>query len=200
MNFFKFGQKHQEFRRRSLIIAMAINLVGFFVQLGASVLAHSVSLFADSLGLFADAFIYCISFYVFGRSKQWLGWAALVKALIIAGFSISVFIGVYSAILAPQDPIVLRMLFFATYALLVNGISLYFLAQHRNDDINLYSAFVAAMDDQVASFSVLIAALLVWCFNSHWPDIIMASFIACFMARSAIHVALRALRQLKFIG
>ena len=82
----------------------------------------------------------------------------------------------------------MMMIVFSLIGLLVNGLCLYLLTRHRHDDINLYSTWLCARNDIIGNVSVMITALLVFIFNSRWPDIIIGLILASVLFKSAVKI------------
>ena len=64
--------------RRVLIVALAINVVMFGVEISAGLAAQSVSLQADALDFLGDAATYAITLFVLAMSLRWRAAAALL--------------------------------------------------------------------------------------------------------------------------
>ena len=65
--------------RRVLIVALAINAVMFLVEVGAGLIAGSLSLQADALDFLGDAGNYALTLFVLGMTLKARATAALVK-------------------------------------------------------------------------------------------------------------------------
>src|SRR5260370_26682308 len=74
--------------RRILWVALTVNLVMFFVEIGAGLAAQSASLLADSLDFLGDAGNYGLSLFVLGMALQWRARAALLKAASMGAFGL----------------------------------------------------------------------------------------------------------------
>lgn len=66
-----------------LWIVLLINLVVFFVQFTAAIIANSSSLLADSIDMIGDVLAYGISIYAFNKGERWGARASLIKGIII---------------------------------------------------------------------------------------------------------------------
>ena len=67
--------------RKILWIALVLNAVMFFIELGAGFKSGSVSLLADAIDFFGDAVNYGVTLAVLSRSLAWRAWAAVLKGL-----------------------------------------------------------------------------------------------------------------------
>ena len=74
--------------RRVLWAVLAINAVMFLVEIGAGLVAGSVSLQADALDFFGDAANYAISLMVVGMALRYRATAALAKGATMGLFGL----------------------------------------------------------------------------------------------------------------
>lgn len=174
--------------KRVLQIVLAINLVMFFVEFGAGVVANSTALMADSVDMLGDALVYGLSLYALGRSLRWRAGAAVVKGGLIALFGVGVVVEVVLKTLNGVTPTAPLMAAFGAVALLANLTCLMLLYRYRDRDVNLSSTFECSRNDVIANTGVLAAAGGVFLFASGWPDILVGGVIALLFFRSAIKV------------
>lgn len=176
---------------------LAINAVMFLVEAGAGFMAHSTALLADSLDMLGDSIVYGFSLYILLRSERWQAVSALLKGTVMALFGFFVLGEAVYKILYPVFPVAETMGGIGVVALLANSLCLALLWRHRSDDINMRSVWLCSRNDIIANLSVLVAAVGVWFTGSGWPDIMIGLFIAAIFLRSAVHVIINAVRELK---
>ena len=183
--------------RKILWTVLILNLVMFGVETVASHISGSVSLLADALDFFADAFNYAISLYVLDKALSTRAKASLIKGgtmglfgLLVVGSSI------YRATTeaVPQAEVMGAI---GLLALLVNIGSAWMLYLYREGDSNRVSVWICSRNDAVGNVLVMLAAAAVAYTQSHWPDIIVAFFIAALFLRSAWRIFQSALTELK---
>jgi len=183
--------------RRVLVVVLAINLVMFFVEFSAGIVAQSTSLMADSVDMLGDAIVYVLSLYALKRNLRWRAGAALLKGVIIALFGISVAVEVMMKVMHGVTPRAGIMVIFGLLALGANVTCLLMLYRHRSRDVNMSSTFECSRNDVISNVGVLIAAVAVQFFRSGWPDILIGGAIAVLFFRSAIRVLRRAWPQFR---
>lgn len=183
--------------RRVLILVLAINVVMFFAEFGAGLVAQSTALMADSIDMLGDALVYGLSLYALNRSLRWRAGAALVKAGVIAAFGVWVFVEVVRKVAGDVTPTAETMGLFGVIALVANLVCLALLYRHRNRDVNLSSTFECSRNDVIANTGVIVAAGGVHLFSAGWPDILVGGVIALLFFRSAIKVLLQAWPQFR---
>ena len=77
----------KERQARVLWVVLGINLVMFVVEFWAGLRAASLSLTGDSLDMLGDALVYGTRLYVIHRSAKAQAGAALLKGVIMYGYS-----------------------------------------------------------------------------------------------------------------
>ena len=180
-----------------LRVVLALNATMFVVELGAGLMANSVSLLADSLDMLGDALVYGFSLWVVGRGLTWKARAAASKAGVMAVFGLFVAAELVHKLIFPQPPGFEAMGIVGMLALAVNTACFGLLWRHRAEDINMRSVWLCSRNDLYANLAVLLAALAVWQTASPWPDLIVGAFICALFLHSAWGVASDARRELR---
>jgi Co/Zn/Cd efflux system component len=73
-------------------------------------------------------------------------------------------------------------------ALAANVTSLQLLARHRTGGAHMKATWICTQTDVVANFGVVVAALLVYIFQSALPDLVVATVIAFVVLTGAIRI------------
>lgn len=180
------GRKAEQ--RRVLVIVMVINVVMFFVEFGAGVVARSSALMADSVDMLGDALVYALSLYALSRGPRWEAGAAIAKGGIMLLFGVAVILEIVHKVLHGVPPSSTLMLVFGSIALVANLSCLALLWRFRNTNVNMASTFECSRNDVVSNVGVLVAAGAVAFSASAWPDIAVGAAIAVLFLRSAWRV------------
>jgi cation diffusion facilitator family transporter len=181
---------------RVLSWVLAINLIMFFVEFGAGLLARSSALLADSLDMLGDSLVYGFSLAVLHKSLAWRARAALFKGAIMVVFGVGVLVGTALRVRTGVPPLAPTMAVIGALALAANTVCFLLLWRHRADDINLRSTWLCSRNDLIANSSVLGAAAMVAWSGSLWPDAIVGAGIAYLFLRTAFGVVREALAEL----
>lgn len=189
----KIAQKHKS----TLWVVLCLNLGMFVVEAVYGWLAHSNALFADSLDMLGDAIIYGMSLMVLNREAIWRSRAALVKGYFMAALAFSIMLFSFYRFYFPIMPGAGLMSVIGIVALIANICCLVLLTRHKNDDINMRSAWICARNDVLANLSVLVAAGGVSLTNSSWPDLLISMLICSFILKSSLSVIREAQEELK---
>lgn len=184
-------------QRRVLVIVLVINLVMFFAEFGAGLVAGSAALMADATDMLGDAFVYGLSLYAIARSDRWKAGVAAFKGAFILVLGLGILVNVAIKIQSGVPPSSTLMLGFGGAALVANLICLGLLWGFRAQDVNMASTFECSRNDVISNVGVLAAAGLVAATSSPWPDILIGLAMAAVVLRSAVRVLNDSVPQLK---
>lgn len=174
---------------KTLWIVLWINLIIFFVQFSAAIIANSSSLLANSIDMIGDVLAYAISIYTFNKGEKWNAGVSLVKGMIVFMFACFVLLDAIKQIFVPEGvPTSNLMLIFSLLALGANSICLWLLTTYQNDSLNMKSVWICSRNDILVNLSVIFTAGLVFYFRSRWPDIIIGLALTVVLFKSAIHI------------
>ncbi len=172
----------------TLWAVLAINLVMFAVEYGASFFGHSLALSSDSFDMLGDAVAYAATLYVVNlgitakrKAAQLKGWIILASAALIIASAI------YRTFTL-KPPHVEAMTYVGTLALLANLVCLALLTKFRKSDINMASVWLCSRNDIIANTSVLVAAGMVHLTKTPWPDLVVGFLLGMLFIKSALHI------------
>lgn len=187
----------REKQRGTLIKVLVINALMFVVIVIAAWYGKSTALLSDSLDNLGDAITYGLSLFAVSRSTGTKARVALFKGGLILAASLAVVAQIMHRLMVPVLPSYEIMGIFSMAGLAANGLCLYLLWRHRDEDINMSSVFECSRNDIASNLSVVIAAAGVWLFDNLWPDIIVASLLALLLLISSARVIRGALIELR---
>ena len=190
-------ERMRERQRGTLQIVLAINAVMFFVIAGAALYGKSTSLLADSLDNLGDALTYGLSLYAVSKDASVKARVALFKGGLIGLASVTVIGQIIYKTFVPALPIFEVMGAFSLLGLVANGLCLFLLWRHRQEDVNMSSVWECSRNDIASNLSVFIAAGAVWLTDSGWPDIVVAIGLVLLLMRSAVRVISAARAELR---
>jgi Co/Zn/Cd efflux system component len=188
-------QPVHDHQRRVLRVVLWINVVMFFVELVAGIVARSTALLADSADMLGDAIVYGFSLYVIGRGPAWQARGALLKGITMAVFAGGILVEAGLKLTRGVTPTADVMSGIGVLALVANASVLAFLWRHRADDLNMRSVWLCSRNDVVADAGVVLAAAGVAVTGSALPDIAIGLAIAGLFGASAVGVIRAAVRQ-----
>jgi len=164
--------------RRVLWIALAANVLMFFVELAAAAWSGSSALAADAADFLGDSANYALSLGALAIGGAWVSRVALLKGRAMSFYGLAVL--AYAAWRAwlgvPPEPITMGVV--GVLALGVNFSVALLLFRFREGDANMRSVWLCTRNDVIANILVLIAAAGVFGTGTVWPDVGVAAFLA----------------------
>ena len=192
----KHASNHHGRYRKILWIALIVNITMFVVEIVSGVKAGSVSLLADSLDFLGDAANYGISLWVLGLGLAIRAKASLFKAISMAVFGLWVLGNTLWHFLTGVIPSAETMGLIGLIALAANLGVAALLYAYRDGDSNMRSVWLCTRNDAIGNVAVIIAAIGVFGTGSAWPDLIVATTMACLALHSAWSVIKHARTEL----
>ncbi len=180
-----------------LWIIIAINIVMFVVEMGASIPSESMALRADALDFLGDSFTYTITLLAIGHSLHWRASAALFKGMTLAGMGLWVFGSTVYRVFVLGLPNEFIMGSIALVAFAANMTSALLLLKFRNGDSNVRSVWLCTRNDVIGNLAVMVAAGGVYLTETQWPDLLVALLMASLFLHSALLIARQALSELQ---
>jgi Co/Zn/Cd efflux system component len=171
--------------KRVLWSVLAINAIMFVVEIAAGLAAGSASLQADALDFLGDAGNYVISLAVVGMVLRYRSMAALAKGLTMGAFGVWVLGTVIWHGLVGRVPEPITMGAVGVVALVANAACAGLLYAYRAGDANMQSVWICSRNDVLGNLAVLLAALGVFGTGTGWPDLIVATIMACLALQGA---------------
>ncbi|MGI1669605.1 MAG: cation transporter [Neptuniibacter sp.] len=183
--------------KRILWIVIAINVVMFVVETGASIASQSMALRADALDFLGDSLTYSITLLAIGHSLRWRASAALFKGITLALMGLWVLGSTLYRTLVLEIPNEMIMGSVAMMAFTANLISALLLLKYRNGDSNVRSVWLCSRNDAIGNLAALLAAGAVFATQSPWPDLIVAFAMALLFLHSASLILRQAIAELR---
>lgn len=183
--------------RKVLWIALIANAAMFFIEVGASWSAGSVSLLADSLDFGGDAANYALSLFVLGMALQTRAKAALLKGVSMGLYGLGVLGFAAYAAMHGEVPSYATMGVVGLMALSVNVGVAAIQYRYRNGDSNMRSVWLCSRNDAIGNLAVLGAALLVGVTQTAWPDLAVAALMAILGLTSSFSVIKQARAEIR---
>ena len=161
----------------------------------AAFYGKSTALLSDSLDNLGDALTYSLSLFAVSKGPVIKARVALFKGGLIFIAACFVMAQIIHRLVNPVLPSYEIMSIFSIAGLVANGLCLFLLWRHRDEDINMSSVFECSRNDIASNVSVILAAAGVWMFNSGLPDIIIATLLVVLLIRSSARVMKGALSE-----
>lgn len=183
----------KEVKATSLIVSIVLNLVITVAQIIGGIISGSLALISDALHNFSDvlSLVFSLVAHKLSRRKasidQTFGYkrAELIAAFVNAATLIIVaFILIYGAIerfFHPHPIASDLVIWLAILGIVVNGLSVLFLKNDADHNLNMKSAYLHLLTDMMASIAVLVGGLLMKFYGWFWVDSVMTILIAIYL-------------------
>lgn len=165
-----------------------INGLMFVFEIIFGLYAESMGLISDSLDMLADAGVYGISLYAVGKALSIKKRAAKVSGYLQMLLAVSVLIETVRRFYIGSDPEGLFMVGVATVALIANVACLFVLFKHKGGEMHMKASWIFSTNDVIANVGVIIAGLLVYFFNSSYPDLVIGTVVGIVVLRGAFSI------------
>jgi len=170
------------------MILLSINGFMFVAELITGLFADSTGLVADSLDMLADATVYGIALYAVGRAHSVKIAAARWSGFFQIALACGVLLEIIRRMVFGSEPHSWFMLGVGIVALIANLICLGILAKHRKGEIHMRASWIFSKNDVIANLGVIIAGLLVYFFETGWPDLAIGFLITVVVFRGGIQI------------
>ena len=173
---------------RILIILLSINATMFFIEITLGIISESTALIADSLDMLADAAVYGIGLYAVGKAAIVKIKAAYISGIFQVLLGIIVFIDIVRRTILGSEPESILMISVGILALIANFICLQLISKHKDGEVHMRASWVFSKNDVIANLGIIFAGILVYLFDSRFPDIIIGLVISIIVIRGGIHI------------
>lgn len=183
--------------KKALWIVLILNLSMFFVEIVMGVKSGSTSLLSDSLDFLGDSANYLISLIVLPMALSYRAKASMVKGLTMGGFGLFILMTTIYRVFYGEMPSYSEISIVGFLALLVNVSALLILLKFRDGDSNVRSVWVCSRNDAIGNVAVILAGMVVYFFQSKYPDLIVAFVLAFLALQASQEIIKRAWAELK---
>lgn len=168
--------------RRTLAVALGVNIVMFCVGLIGWRLAMSSALLADALDMLADASGYAVAYLAIGGSSKRQRAAARWNGAMLMALGLVVFGEVAGRWLHGYEPSGVLIMTFACASLFANGVVLRMLSKYRHSsEVHLRATWIDTRADVFVNAGVLVAGGLVAASSYRIVDLIAGVIIGSFV-------------------
>ena len=182
--------------RNALLVALAINVAMFGVEIVAGVIAESAALLADAGDFLGDAANYGLSLFVLSLATVWRSRAAFIKVLTMASYGLAVVCLTVYGLMRGTSPDPVSMGVVGLLALAANASVAIMLYRYRSGDANMRSVWICSRNDAIGNVGVIFAGVAVFATGTHWPDLAVAAAMAFLSITGGVSVMRQAAREL----
>lgn len=168
---------------------LCINFGFFVIEMTTGWISNSMGLIADSLDMLADSIVYGLSLFAVGgaisRKKKVAAYSGYFQiALASLGFLevLRRFLG------NGETPLFKWMIIVSAFALIGNALSLWLINKDKSKEAHMQASSIFTSNDIVVNGGVILAGILVYFFNSKWPDLVIGAIVFTFVMRGAVRI------------
>ena len=179
-----------------LIRLMIVNGFMFVFEIGLGWYAQSTGLIADSIDMLADAIVYAIGLYAIGKSLQHKANAALISGYFQGLLGLMILVDIIRRVIVGSEPVSILMMTVGIIALIANIYCLRLIDKHKDGEVHMRASWIFSKNDVIANTGVILGGVLVWFFDSRWPDLIIGILISLVILNGAKHIVMDARREI----
>lgn len=183
----------KEVQAKNLIVSILLNLLITIAQIIGGIFSGSLALISDALHNFSDvlSLVFSLVAHKLSRRKASIDQTfGFKRAELIAAFTnaatliIVAFILIFGAVerfFHPHPIASDLVIWLALLGIIVNGVSVLFLKNDADHNLNMKSAYLHLLTDMMASVAVLVGGLLMKFYGWFWVDSVMTILIAIYL-------------------
>jgi Co/Zn/Cd efflux system component len=175
--------------RKLLWTVLVINFSVFAGEIIFGILVQSMGLVADALDELSDAFVYGLSLYAIAgtmRVKKRIAKISGVFQLALALWGFAEVVRRFIEAEAIPNPLIMVIL--SCVALSGNSASMILLGRSKTKEVHIRSSQIFTSNDVIANTGVIVAAVLVYFFQSRIPDLVIGAVVFSFVLRGAVAI------------
>ena len=177
--------KDQE-QKAVLYWLLGINAVMFIIEMSVGLLADSTALIADSLDMLADAVVYGVGIYAVGKTIVHKANAAKVSGYFQLALGLLILFDIARRATFGSGPESMLMMGMGGVALIANVICLAIIRKQKNGEVHMRASWIFSANDVVANIGVILAGVMVYLFDTRWPDLVIGFIVSIVVLRGAV--------------
>ena len=178
--------------RKTLRVALALNLTMFVIGTIAGLLAESTGLLADALDMLTDAITYGLTLMAISRGLAFKKNAARWSGGILVLLGFGIILDVVRRWFFGSEPIGSVMMVYSTVSFAVNLYVLTQVAKFHRGEVHLRASYICTRADVIASLAVFTSGGIVAVTGLSIVDLIIGSLIGLYVLKEAVEILIEA--------
>jgi cation diffusion facilitator family transporter len=174
--------------RKTLRIALMLNVTMFVLGIAAGLWAQSTGLMADALDMLADASAYTLALMAVTRSAAFKRYAARWSGALLLILGLGIVIDVVRRGLLGSEPQGHVMMVFSLVSLAVNVSVLRMLSKYRNGEVHLRATLIFTRVDVLSNVGVFVSGLVVMLMGFRFADLVAGLGIGLYVVKEAVEI------------
>lgn len=148
-----------------------------------------MGLIADSLDMLADSFVYALSLFAVGSTMIRKNKVAKISGYLQIGLALLGFAEVVRRFFGDSEiPLFGWMIIVSVLALAGNIVSLWLIKKAKSSEAHIQASAIFTSNDIIVNGGVIVAGILVYAFESKWPDLIVGMVVFAVVLRGAVRI------------
>ncbi len=178
--------------RKTLRVALALNLTMFVIGTIAGLLAESTGLLADALDMLTDAITYGLALMAISRGMAFKKNAARWSGGILVLLGIGIILDVVRRWFFGSEPVGSVMMVYSTVSFAVNLYVLTQVAKFHRGEVHLRASYICTRADVIANLAVFSSGGIVAVTGLSIVDLIIGSLIGLYVLKEAVEILVEA--------
>jgi cation diffusion facilitator family transporter len=174
--------------RKTLRIALMLNVMMFVAGMAAGLWAQSTGLLADALDMLADASAYALALIAVTRTTAFKQYAARWSGVLLLILGLGIVMDVVRRGLLGSEPQGHVMIVFSLVSLAVNVSVLQMLSKYRNGEVHLRATWAFTRVDVLANLGVFLSGLVVMLTGFRFADLVVGLGIGLYVVKEAVEI------------
>ena len=174
--------------RKTLRIALKLNVMMFVVGMAAGLWAQSTGLMADALDMLADVSAYTLALMAVTRTAAFKRYGARWSGALLLILGLGIVIDVVRRALLGSEPEGHVMMAFSLVSLAVNVSVMRMLTKYRYGEVHLRATWVFTRVDVLANVGVFVSGLVVMLTGFRFADLVVGLGIGLYVVKEAVEI------------
>ncbi len=195
---------------KKLLIAIVLNLLIVFSQIGFGIYSNSISLITDAVHNLQDVISLIIAFiaiiYMKKKPTEYMTFgylrsevlAGFINSAILIGAIILIIFSSIERLLYPQEVESVYVIIVGAIAFFINAFSAYLLGfhhhhhghedhhHHHHEDINIRAAYLHLLSDAGMSLGVVIGGIFMYLYKIYWIDPAISILFSLYILKETV--------------
>lgn len=176
-------------QRKILWWVLGINFGFFVIEMTTGWISRSMGLVADSLDMLADSIVYGLSLFAVDTTLSRKKRVAKISGYFQIGLALLGFSEVIRRFFSESEtPLFQWMIIVSLLALVGNLVSLWLINKAKSEEAHMQASAIFTSNDIIVNGGVIFAGVLVYFFESKWPDLAIGGIVFAFVMRGAVRI------------
>jgi Co/Zn/Cd efflux system component len=174
--------------KQIFLMLFFVSTLSFSIKFIGGLRSESVALINHSYDMLIDSVVSGLSLFAIKREREFQENLALLKGGMLGLFGIISFFSLFEKFFNSYEPLGSEMFNFGIYSIILNLVSILFIARSRNESLLLKSSWLACKMDLMVNVFVLVGAYAVERYKTNFPDLLLSGFISYLFVKAFLEI------------